>query len=136
MTVPLTWTLEAMDELVREAHVPADRNDAVELFDIVHTVTDDLGGLHDDLAECLSPLDATGRCTDCGRLVARAHNRRGCAMAIPVVGQVLRLLDGGAYSLPFVGKALWLAKRRRVLAAAPPPPARPVPPRGERRGQP
>lgn len=115
MTAPLTWTLNAVGDLVDEQDVPIDRAEAVELFAAVHSFGDTLDALHDDLAECLAPLDNTGRCTDCGRLVARTHDRRGCAMLIPVVGQVLWLLDN-AYSIPFLGKALWLHRRRQVMA--------------------
>jgi hypothetical protein len=139
MTAPLTYTLVAMDELVREAEVPADSVDAIELFDAVHTVRPDLDVLHDDLAECLGPIDNTGRCIDCGRLVAKVHKQRGCAMAIPFVGAVLWLADN-RYSIPFVGKALWLRRKNsaagarsrpsRPPAAGPPAARRPSPPRG------
>jgi hypothetical protein len=115
VTAPLTYTLTAVDELIADTGVPIDRAEATELLAAVHAFGDTLDVLHDDLAECLAPLDNTGRCTDCGRLVARAHDRRGCAMLIPVVGQVLWLLDN-AYSIPFLGKALWLHRRRQVMA--------------------
>lgn len=118
MTVPLTWTLDAMDELVQEQTVPTNRLDAIELLDVVHRVDDHLHGLHDDLAECLGPIDTNGRCEDCGRLVARVHKPRGCMMAIPLVGTALWLYDH-AESLPFLGKQLWLWKRRRIIAARP-----------------
>jgi hypothetical protein len=116
MTAPLTYTLVSVDELVTETGIPLDRAEAAELLDVVHVIQADLNGLHDDLAECLEPLDACGRCTECGRLVARAHRKRGCVMAVPVLGQVLWLIDGGAYSVPFVGKVLWLWHRKRVSA--------------------
>lgn len=64
-----------------------------------------------ELGDCLGGLDHTGRCQKCGRLVVRLHNKRGCAMVIPVVGQLLWLWDN-AYSVPFFGKALWLVRRR------------------------
>jgi hypothetical protein len=114
MTAPLTYTLTAVDELVAETGVPLDRDEAAELLDAVHHHVDTVEALHDDLAECLGPLDHRGRCTDCGRLVAHAHKERGCMTAVPFLGGILWLLDNPE-SIPFLGKQLFLHRRRKLL---------------------
>lgn len=121
MSVPLFHTLNAMDELVREQDVPHTRHDAAELHDMVHRVSGSLDALHDDLAECLGPLNRCGRCDDCGRLVApgmwRVHEKGpGCLYVVPLLGTAVWLVHHRE-GIPVVGNLIWRYRRRK---SAPP----------------
>jgi hypothetical protein len=109
-TETLVRFLNGADGVVRHFGTPADATEASVLLDAVHHLDESLITLHDDI--CIGSLDR-GRCGDCGRMVI-PHRKRGCAMAIPVVGQVLWLADN-RYSIPFVGKWLWLRRKSSAV---------------------
>jgi hypothetical protein len=87
----------------------------VEL-EAIHTLAASVEARHDQVVGCYGPLDHKGRCMDCGRLVmttTTAHSERGCMMAVPLVGNLLWLVDN-VESVPFIGKLIW---RRRMTVA-------------------
>ncbi len=107
------FTDAAAATVAEAAHHPS-ADEAVAELEAIHSLASSVEARHDQVVGCYGPLDHKGRCTDCGRLVmATAHSERGCMMAIPLVGNLLWLVDN-VESVPFVGKLIW---RRRIAAA-------------------
>lgn len=107
-------------DLVEGAPRPESESEAAGVLAPLHQLLTTTEGLHDRLVGCYGPLDGKGRCMDCGRLVdrAKAHDQRGCMMLVPVLGNVLWLLDNPE-SIPYFGKRLWLRRRAAAPSSAP-----------------
>lgn len=101
--------LTEVAQVTEATSTPADSAEARALDEAVHRLGDALAELHDGINVCDGFGDVLGRCHDCGaRLKASPHQRRGCMTALP-----LWLMDA-ALSLPYFGKALWLAYRSLI----------------------
>lgn len=109
--------LDGASFVAEQAPRPETAEEADEVLSSLHQLMTTTEGLHDQIAGCYGALDAKGRCTECGRLVVKVHGERGCMMAVPFVGNLLWLLDNPE-SIPFLGKLLFLYKRRRSAAIA------------------
>lgn len=118
-TKTLVRFLDAADLIASEAPRPTDAADAAEVLAAVHPLMDTTEALHDQIAGCYGPIDHKGRCTDCGRLVVKAHKERGCMTAVPFLGGVLWLLDNPE-SIPFFGKRIWLRRKLSSVEAGTP----------------
>ena len=108
----LASALDATAQACENAELDDDTYEARELLDdALHHADAALAALHVQLGDiCYARPDHHGRCVDCGRLVARqrsgGHKRGGCLLA-PAVWVASALLP-----LPFVGKAVWLLRRK------------------------
>lgn len=113
----LSRFLDAADLVLDGAPRPDNPTDAASVLAAVHRVDEALGGLHDQIAGCFGPIDATGRCSDCGRLVVpgmwRAHkDGPGCLYAVPLVSTAMWLFHHRE-GIPMVGNLLWRYRRRK-----------------------
>ena len=102
---------EGYAEACRTADIQPATADARLLHDALHDADEALRILHEQFAgECFAQPDRHGRCTDCGRLIARrqprAHKKGGCLFA-PAMWVASALMP-----VPYIGKALWLLRRR------------------------
>lgn len=122
-TETLVRFLDGAAPLVGGAPRPDNESDAASVLAAVHRVDEALGGLHDEVAGCFGTIDNTGRCVDCGRLVApgmwRAHKEGpGCLMAIPFVGTVM-WLAAHREGIPVIGNLIWRHRRRSATRTDP-----------------
>ena len=116
----LSALVDLAAEGITDAEAPADADEA---HDLMHTV--------DRLAEAVekfqrhlayhpkAQIDRHGRCHQCGRLfalpprpIAWNDGPRGCGYVVGSVVAHARWVTNYAMSVPFAGKALWVARRR------------------------
>lgn len=111
----LARVLDGTAQACENAELTDDSYESRELLDdAIHHADAALAALHIQLGDiCYARPDRHGRCVSCGRLVARqrsgGHKKGGCLLA-PAVWVASVLLP-----VPYLGKAVWLLRRKAGL---------------------